>query len=71
MNIRLDVSVYSIIATVMAVSATLLIMAATHGLTDFVFAQGPAKFGFNLTGSEEVSPVETNATGMAIFQHIQ
>ena len=34
-------------------------------MTDFVFAQGPAKFGFNLTGSEEVSPVETNATGMA------
>ena len=48
-----------------AVSATLLITAATHGFTDFVFAQGHAKFGFNLTGSEEVPPVEMNATGMA------
>ena len=38
---------------------------ATLGLTDLVLAQGPAKFGFNLTGSEEVPPVQTNATGMA------
>jgi hypothetical protein len=30
-----------------------------------VFAQGAAKFGFNLTGSEEVPPVQTNATGLA------
>jgi CHRD domain len=63
-SIRLEVSVYSIIATVAAASATLLITATTHGLTDYVFAHGPAKFGFNLTGSEEVPPVETNATGM-------
>jgi hypothetical protein len=62
---RLKVSVYSIIATVAAVSATLLITAATHGLTDLVFAQGQTKFWFNLTGSEEVPPVQTNATGMA------
>jgi len=34
-------------------------------LTGLAFAQGGAKFGFNLTGSEEVPPVETNATGMA------
>jgi hypothetical protein len=33
-------------------------------LADLVFAQGAAKFGFNLTGSE-VPPVQTNATGMA------
>src|SRR5918994_3701546 len=42
-----------------------MITAATLGLADLVMAQGPAKFGFNLTGSEEVPPVETNATGMA------
>jgi hypothetical protein len=65
MTIRLEVSIYSVIATVAAVLATLLITAATHGFTDLVFAQGQAKFGFNLTGSEEVPPVETNATGMA------
>ena len=35
-------------------------------MTDLAFAQGGgAKFGFNLTGSEEVPPVQTNATGMA------
>ena len=65
MTIKLEVSIYSILATVAAVSATLLITAATHGLTDFAFAQGQAKFGFNLMGSQEVPPVETNATGMA------
>ena len=42
-----------------------MITAATHGLTDLAFAQGGAKFGFNLTGSEEVPPVQTIATGMA------
>jgi CHRD domain len=30
-----------------------------------VFAQGAPKFGFNLTGSEEVPPVQTNAIGLA------
>jgi hypothetical protein len=65
MTRRLEVPIFSIIAAVAAVSATLLITATTHGLTDFVFAQGQAKFGFNLTGSEEVPPVETNATGRA------
>jgi hypothetical protein len=47
-----------------AVLATLAITAA-HGLTDMVFAQGAARFGFNLTGSEEIPPVQTNATGLA------
>jgi hypothetical protein len=43
----------------------LLITVATLDHADLVLAQGPAKFGFNLTGSEEVPPVQTNATGMA------
>ena len=55
----------SIAAGMAAVLVTLMITAATHGLTDLVFAQGAAKFGFNLTGSEEVPPVQTEATGMA------
>jgi hypothetical protein len=65
MTMKVKLSIFSIAAAVAAVSATLMITAATHGLTDLVFAQGAAKFGFNLTGSEEVPPVQTNATGMA------
>lgn len=65
MTLKLEVSIFSIVSAVAVVSATLMITAATLGLTDLVVAQGPAKFGFNLTGSEEVPPVQTNATGMA------
>ena len=57
--------IFSIAAAMAAVLTTLMITAATHGLTNLVFAQGGAKFGFNLTGSEEVPPVQTNATGLA------
>jgi hypothetical protein len=57
--------VYGIGAAMVAILATLAIVAATHGLTNMVFAQGAAKFGFNLTGSEEVPPVQTSATGLA------
>jgi hypothetical protein len=42
-----------------------MITAVTYDLTDLVFAQGQTKFEFNLTGSEEVPPVQTNATGTA------
>jgi CHRD domain len=59
------VSVFRIVAAVAAVSATLMIAVATLDHADLVLAQGPAKFGFNLTGSEEVPPVQTNVTGMA------
>jgi hypothetical protein len=62
---KLKVTIFSIAVAVAAVLSTLMITAATHGLTDLAFAQGGAKFGFNLTGSEEVPPVQTNATGMA------
>jgi CHRD domain len=62
---KVKVTIFSIAAAVAVVLSTLMIPAATHGLTDLAFAQGGAKFGFNLTGSEEVPPVQTNATGMA------
>ena len=65
MVLKLEVSIFNIVLAVGAVSTTLMITAATLGLADSVFAQGPAKFGFNLTGSQEVPPVQTNATGMA------
>jgi hypothetical protein len=65
MALKLDVSIFSIVAALAAVSATLVITVASLEHADLVLAQGPAKFGFNLTGSEEVPPVQTNATGMA------
>jgi hypothetical protein len=56
--------VFGIAAAMPAVLVTIMLTAA-NGLTNMVFAQGAAKFGFNLTGSEEVPPVQTNATGLA------
>jgi hypothetical protein len=38
--------------------------ASTYGLTELVFAQAAPKFVINLTGSEEVPPVQTEATGV-------
>jgi hypothetical protein len=43
----------------------LAILAATEGLTKSGFAQQPLKFVMNLSGSEEVPPVQTEATGVA------
>ena len=53
--------IFGIAGAIAAVSATLMITAATHGSTNMVFAQGAAKFEFNLTGSEEVPPVQTKS----------
>ena len=43
MDTKVNVSIFSNIAAVAAVLATLMITAATHGLTDLVFAQGGSK----------------------------
>jgi hypothetical protein len=56
MTRKLELSIFSISVGVTVILATLMITAVTQGLTDLVFAQGAAKFGFNLTGSE-VPPV--------------
>ena len=56
---------FSISVGVVVLSAVLMITAATYGLIDLAFAQGAPKFKINLTGSEEVPPVQTNATGTA------
>jgi hypothetical protein len=60
------------IVEIIGLGTPLVFKFSTHVITvvtlehaDLVLAQGPAKFGFNLTGSEEVPPVQTNATGMA------
>jgi hypothetical protein len=47
------------------ISAVLMTIVTAYGSIDLVFAQGPPKFAINLTGSEEVPPVQTNATGTA------
>jgi CHRD domain-containing protein len=66
MTRKLELSIFSISVGVTVILATLILTAVTHDLTDLVFAQGvKTKFEFNLTGSEEVPPVQTNATGTA------
>jgi hypothetical protein len=52
-------------AMMAAVSLALLIAATTYGLTDLVFAQLQSKFSIGLAGSQEVPPVQNNATGEA------
>jgi len=66
MTRKLELSIFSISVGVTVILTTLMITTVTHDLTDLVFAQGgQTKFEFNLTGSEEVPPVQTNATGTA------
>jgi hypothetical protein len=65
MTRKLELSIFSISVGVTVILATLMITTVTHDLTDLVFAQGQTKFEFNLTGSEEVPPIQTNATSMA------
>ena len=42
-----------------------MITVTTNGLTNLVFEQGPPTIVINLTGSEEVPPIRTEATGVA------
>ena len=52
-------------AAVIVILSTLMITVTTNGLTNLVLAQGPPTMEINLTGSEEVPPVQTEATGVA------
>ena len=63
MTMKVKVAMTSTAVAVLAVLATVMITASTYGLTEVVFAQVP-KFVINLTGSEEVPPVQTEATGV-------
>jgi hypothetical protein len=64
MTRKLELSIFSISVGVTVILATLMMITiVTHDLTDLVLAQGQTKFEFNLTGSEEVPPVQINATG--------
>ena len=42
-----------------------MITVTTNGLTNLVFEQGPPTIVINLTGNEEVPPIQTEATGVA------
>jgi hypothetical protein len=45
--------------------ASLMVTATTYGLTNTLFAQSEMKIVINLTGDEEVPPVQTDAKGIA------
>jgi CHRD domain len=64
MTMKVKVAMTSIAVVAVVVLATVMITATTYGLTELVFAQGPPKFVINLAGSEEVPPVQTEATGV-------
>jgi hypothetical protein len=51
--------------TAAVILATLTTTATTSGLTNWVLAQGAPTFVIDLSGSEEVPPVQTDATGVA------
>jgi CHRD domain len=53
------------IVTMVAIFAALLM--SPYNLTNLASAQGPPTIKVNLTGSEEVPPVQTSATGVAEF----
>jgi CHRD domain len=68
MTMKVKVAMTSVAVAAVVVLATVMITATTYGLTNSVLAQGPPKFVINLTGSEEVPPVQTEATGIAEFK---
>jgi hypothetical protein len=63
-SIKMSVGIIAIVVTI----ATMGLVAVTIAdLTSSVFAQGPQKIVMNLSGSGEVPPVQTEATGVAEF----
>jgi hypothetical protein len=56
---------YTTIATMFVIFTALAL--SPYGLTSLAFAQGPPTIVVNLTGNEEVPPVQTEATGIAEF----
>jgi hypothetical protein len=65
MTMKVKVAITTIAVVAVVVLATVMITATTYGLTELVFAQGAPNIVINLTGSEEVPPVQTEATGVA------
>lgn len=65
MSLIFRISICSIALIATSAMAALLLTFSTNESTNLANAQGPVKFGFNLTGAEEVPPVNTNSTGKA------
>jgi hypothetical protein len=70
MTMKVKVLIFSNAAAVAAVSATLMIIAATHGSTDLVFAQGAAKFGLTLQVVKKSLQFKPMQQAWPRFQHI-
>ena len=64
-NISGVTKAYTTIATMVLIFTALTL--SSYVLTSSVSAQGPPTIVVNLTGSEEVPPVQTEATGIAEF----
>jgi hypothetical protein len=62
-----SVKIVGIIAIVLTIVTIGLVAVTISGLTNSAFAQGAQKIIMNLSGSEEVPPVQTEATGVAEF----
>jgi hypothetical protein len=56
---------YTTISTMVIIFTALTL--SQYDSTSLAFAQGPPTIVVNLTGSEEVPPVQTEATGTAVF----
>lgn len=64
MSIKLPIVVIvTIIVTIATIGVVVTVMIT--GSPNSAFAQQPLKFVINLSGSEEVPPVQTEATGVA------
>ena len=54
-----------VIATIVITATITVVPVTITGSSNLVFAEQPLKFVMNLSGSEEVPPVQTEATGVA------
>jgi hypothetical protein len=65
MSIKMTVATIAIVVTIAIIGG--VVVATTAVSTNSVYAQEPQKIVVNLSGSEEVPPVQTEATGVAEF----
>jgi hypothetical protein len=65
MSIKMTVATIAIVVTIATTGG--VVVATTAVSTNSVYAQEPQKIVVNLSGSEEVPPVQTEATGVAEF----
>jgi hypothetical protein len=63
-SIKLTIVVIAIVVTIATIGVVAI---SITGSPNSVFAQQPPKIVMNLSGSEEVPPVQTEATGVAEF----